>query len=150
DPDRAFACGTKLLKDSRSSTVAEIPIEIRGEARTLIFKRFRVPSRWDGVASWFRPTACLRSWLNGHGFLDCLLPSPRPLAMWHRHRVGMDWEGYLLVEKVESACDLHQLLALLASAHGAQRQLELRLIIDRLAFWVRELHTRGWSHRDLK
>ncbi|MFL5338881.1 MAG: lipopolysaccharide kinase InaA family protein [Gemmataceae bacterium] len=143
NPDAPFREPTRpLLKDSRSSTVAEIDLTIGGQPLRVIYKRFRVTSRWDGVASLFRRTACLRSWINGHSFRDSLLPTPRPLAFWHRQRRGVSWEGYLVVEKVESAEDFRTAAQCEPAA--------LRIRIDELARRIRELHDRGWSHRDLK
>src|SRR5262249_51466755 len=144
DSDAPFREHNSLLKDSRSSTVAEINLKIAGKSRPVIVKRFRVMSRWDGPASLFRPTACLRSWINGHAFRDCLLPTPRPLAVWHRQILGANLEGYLFVEKAENACDLHQFLTALVPMPPSERQKLLHDVVERLAHSIRELHRRGW------
>ena len=151
DPEAMFrdAIGP-LLKDSRSSTVAELELVVGGERQRVICKRFRVTSAWDPITALFRPAACLRSWVNGHSFVDSLLPTPRPLAFWHRRQRGLCQEGYLLVEKVENAFDLHTFLHELKSRPPGERTRALRRWIEQIAYWVREMHRRGWSHRDLK
>jgi hypothetical protein len=150
DSDAPFRGQPPILKNSRSSTVTEFLFPVRDSLRPVIFKRFRVTSRWDRLASWFRPTPCLRSWTNGHGLLDALLPTPRPLAVWHRQRYGISGEGYLLVEKVIDGCDLHQFLERCVSLAEPRRREAVQDQIEQLAHWVSELHRRGWSHRDLK
>ncbi|HXD86128.1 MAG TPA: lipopolysaccharide kinase InaA family protein, partial [Urbifossiella sp.] len=125
DPD-AFFASTNLLKDSRTSTVAEIP------ERGLIVKRVNVRAWWEPIKNLLRPPAVLRSWINGHALRDRLLPSPRPLAAWHRYRFGLPAEGYLLTEKVDAAEPLTPRVAF------------------QVARLLRTMHDRGVSHRDLK
>ncbi|HEY2910222.1 MAG TPA: lipopolysaccharide kinase InaA family protein [Gemmataceae bacterium] len=125
DPD-AFFKPANLLKDSRTSTVAEIPV------RSLILKRVNVRRWWEPVKNLLRASAVLRSWINGHALRDRLLPTPRPLAAWHRYRFGLPTEGYLLTEKV-----------------GAAEPLTCRAALP-LARLLRTMHDRGVAHRDLK
>jgi hypothetical protein len=151
DPDAPFGGeGVQLLKDSRSSTVVEMNVIVDGVSRPAIYKRFRVTSWSDPWLSLMRPTGALRSWVMGQGLRERCLPSPRPLAMFHRLDHGRPAEGYLLVEKVEAACDLKQYVQELDKASAAGRRNRLREAIDRLANLVRELHRRRLSHRDLK
>ena len=151
DPDALFrAPQYPLMKDSRSATVAEFDWTIGGTSRRVVLKRFRVTTRWDGPASLVRRTSALRSWSNGHAFLDGLLPTPRPLAVWHRRRGGMSWEGYLLTEKVEDATDLRKFVLEIERLPPALRRPLLHSLLDGLARLLRRMHAQGWSHRDLK
>jgi tRNA A-37 threonylcarbamoyl transferase component Bud32 len=151
DPDEPFRRpGVTLLKDSRSSTVAEFDLPIGGSPRRVIYKRFRVTSWSDPWAALLRPSAALRSWVNGHGLLLRYLPTARPLAVFHRRRHGLSYEGYLLTEKVPDAVDLHGFVAGLNALPDAQRRHALRCRIEQVARLVRELHRRQLSHRDLK
>jgi len=118
-----------ILKDSRTSTVAEITLD----SRTLILKRVNVRRWFEPIKNLFRPSAVLRSWINGHALTDRWLPTPRPLAVWHRYRRGLPAEGYLLTEKVADATSLDRLQDL-----------------TKLARVLRQMHDRGVSHRDLK
>ena len=78
------------------------------------------------------------------------LPTPRPLAVLHRRHFGLLQEGYLLVETVADAADLHTAANCLANLTATERRLQLRYRIEQIARLVRELHRRHVSHRDLK
>jgi serine/threonine protein kinase len=180
DPDGVFrASGVKLLKDSRSSTVADIELRLNGAATRVIFKRFSVRSWMDPWLALFRKPAAMRSWIFGHGLRDRWLQTARPLAVFFRRRAGLIFEGYLLTEKIDQAVDLHVFLKHLAD-EGAEgfvpagtspaarstspstidesletpspptRSTQLRQYIDRLAGLARELHRRHISYRDFK
>jgi len=151
DPDALFRQpGVRLLKDSRSSTVAELECLTNGVARRLIFKRFRVADWTDPWAALLRPSPALRSWLFGHGFRERCLPTARPLVVLHRVQAGLLREGYLLAEKIERAVDLHAFVARLTELPAEQARRRLRLALDALARTVRHLHRCRLSHRDLK
>jgi tRNA A-37 threonylcarbamoyl transferase component Bud32 len=150
DPDAPFRHpGTQILKDSCSSTVAELDLPVDGLARRVIYKRFR--AKWsDPWAAWVRPSPALRSWIFGHGLRERGLPTPRPLAVFHRRRRGLSFEGYLLTEKIDNASELQRFVAGLDRFPSPQRQQVLRSHIDQVARLVRDLHLRHLSHRDLK
>jgi serine/threonine protein kinase len=151
DPDAPFTGpGVKLLKDSRSSTVAEFEISCNGEPRSVIYKRFRVTTWSDPWAALVRLSPALRSWVQGHGLRERCLPTPRPLAVLHRCHGGLLREGYLLTEKVAGAVDLHLFVAGLVSLASVERLVLLRQRIEQVARLVRELHQRRLAQRDLK
>src|SRR5262249_8169577 len=101
DPDEPFRRpGVRLLKDSPSSTVAASALSLPGGPRRVIYKRFRLTTWTDPWAALCRAPAALRSWVFGHGLRERGLPTPRPLAVFHRQRHGLPREGYLLQEKV--------------------------------------------------
>jgi tRNA A-37 threonylcarbamoyl transferase component Bud32 len=151
DPEAPFRQSEiKVLKDSRSSTVIEWAIPIDGVLRPVVYKRFRATSWTDPLAAVVRPTAALRSWVQGHGLRERDLPTPRPLAVLHRRQRGMPADDYLLVEKVADAVDLHTFVVRLEQLPAAESGRKLRRCIDRLAALIRELHRRQLSHRDLK
>jgi hypothetical protein len=151
DPDAPFnQPGVKLLKDSRSSTVAEFELQVGGVRRAVVYKRFRVTASSDPWLALLRRPAALRSWLAGHGLRDRGLPTPCPLVVLHRRRKGLRREGYLLVDKVPDAVDLHRAMARLQELPAATRRSELRRLIDQVTRLVRDLHDRHVSHRDLK
>jgi serine/threonine protein kinase len=86
----------------------------------------------------------------GHALLVRCLPTPRPLAVWHRYRRGLPREGYLLTEKVADALDLRAFVEHLQKLPAAERQTHLRRLIDQTAHLLATLHQRRLSHRDLK
>jgi tRNA A-37 threonylcarbamoyl transferase component Bud32 len=151
NPDAPFCQpGVRLLKDSPSSTVAELVIVHEGRLRRVIYKRFRVTAWSESVAALVRPTAALRSWRFGHGLRERCLPTARPLLVLHRVQAGMKRDGYLLCEKIEQAVDLHRFVdALSHRPAGAACDL-LRRGIAAVARTVYQLHRCKLSHRDLK
>jgi tRNA A-37 threonylcarbamoyl transferase component Bud32 len=129
DPDALFN-GAKLLKDSRTSKVAIVTLG----GRELLLKRVNIRNRFEPWKSRLRPSAVLRSWINGHSLRDRWLPTPRPLAMLHRN----NREAFLLTELVAKP----QAISATIPVPGALR--------DPLARVLRHMHDRGVSHRDLK
>lgn len=137
DPDAWFtAAGTKRLKDSRTSTVVEVTIG----PRALILKRFNRKSLGHVIKNTLRPSPASRSWALGHNLIDRGLPTPRPLLLAHRYRLGVPVVSYLVVEKVPAAVELA------GGVHSADRR---RLAAD-LGRLLRVMHDRHVSHRDLK
>jgi serine/threonine protein kinase len=151
DPDAPFERpGVVVLKSSPSSAVVEFDLPGPRGPRRVIYKRFAV-TRWsDPWAALFRPTPAMRSYVMGHGLLLRCLPTPRPLAVWHRYRHGLPHEGYLLTEKFSDALELLPFVNHLATLPAAQRLALLRCLIDRIAHLLSTLHQRRMSHRDLK
>jgi tRNA A-37 threonylcarbamoyl transferase component Bud32 len=144
DPDAPFAgLDAELLKSSRSATVVVLSVATNQGPRSVVFKRFRVTHRSDYLAAQFRPPPALRSWINGHALIDRGIPTPMPLLVMHSKRFGLSGTGYLLCDLVPEARHLHD--AIREAEADAKRQL-----IDTLARWVRLMHERGVSHRDLK
>jgi tRNA A-37 threonylcarbamoyl transferase component Bud32 len=150
DPDGPFrrlnVREITVLKDSPTSSVVEFDLA----GKRVIYKRFSVSSwtsRWTAL---LRLTPALRSYVLGHGLRLRCLPTPRPLAVWHRVFHGLKSEGYLLTEKVPDAVDLGGYLERIAGLSGPERRAHLRQLIDQVARLIRVLHARHLSHRDLK
>ncbi len=148
DPDAMFRDpNRKVLKESRSVKVIEIKVQVGVKQIPAVFKRVEVRKWSDPLASLARWSPVLRSWVYGHGLRERGLPTARPLMMFHRMAMGMAREGYLLMEKVENSGDVRDLVSQLAeeSAHQV-----LRERTRQLARLIRDLHDRGFVHRDLK
>jgi tRNA A-37 threonylcarbamoyl transferase component Bud32 len=151
DPDSPFLRpGVRLLKDSPSSTVAELDLPTPAGTLKVVYKRFAVTSWTDPWTALARPTAALRSWVMGHGLLTRLLPTPRPLAVLHRYSNGLPREGYLLTEKVANAVDLAAYVDRVATVSAGRGRVLLRAMINRVGRLLATLHHRHLSHRDLK
>jgi hypothetical protein len=145
DPDAPFALSNaRILKQSRSSTVAELTFEIKGQLREVIYKRIMATKRSDPWLHLVRATPALRSWLNGHRLLESGLPTARPLAVIHRRRRGLTHECYLLTEKLPQAVELHKYVAKLPNRDA------IPSLMEQAARLVRALHDRQLAHRDLK
>jgi serine/threonine protein kinase len=146
DPGAIFArADAKILKQCVSSTVAELEIPTPAGPKAVVFKRVNVRTTLDPLKNLFRSSAVVRSWLLGHGLCERWIPTPRPLALFHRRRAGfLPAEGYLLTEKVPDAIGLPEAVKACRDASL------LRAWAERLARVVRTMHERGVSHRDLK
>ncbi|VTT96464.1 serine threonine protein kinase : Mn2+-dependent serine/threonine protein kinase OS=Singulisphaera acidiphila (strain ATCC BAA-1392 / DSM 18658 / VKM B-2454 / MOB10) GN=Sinac_2919 PE=4 SV=1: Kdo: Kdo [Gemmataceae bacterium] len=141
NPDAVFAQpGTRVLKDSKTSTVAAFELPSPAGPVPVVLKRVNVRSAAEPLKNFVRRSAVVRSWVNGHTLRDRGLPTPRPLAVFQRYRRGLPAEGYLLTEVVPDAVPLD-------AAPGAA--LPRDVLVD-LARTLRAMHDRGVSHRDLK
>lgn len=151
DPEKLFTGeGVRFLKESKTSTVAEIVAPIDGMSRPVIIKKIGA-TRWsDPLAALIRPAPILRSWVAGQGFLERNLPTPRPLAMVHKTRGGLLYEGYLVTEKLDDVQELDEYVAGLSRFPGEQSRRRLHRQIQRVAHALRAMHERNISHRDLK
>lgn len=125
-----------VLKDSRTSSVVAFTITTPAGPRDVVLKRFNMRHGSERLRNLFRSSPARRSWVNGHALRDRWLPTPRPLLMVHRYRLGLPAEGYLLTDRVNDAHDLP------ASPSVAEA--------NALARMLRAMHDRGVSHRDLK
>lgn len=133
-----------VLKNSRRSIVTIGDMRIDGATRRVVIKRIQSRPGIALLANAFRADAALRSWRNGHGMIDCLLPTPRPLALVRRRRFGFIHESILITEFIPNACDLREAILDPHQAWKKHRRIEL------VARLIRRMHECGWSHRDLK
>jgi tRNA A-37 threonylcarbamoyl transferase component Bud32 len=148
DPDAPFAApGARVLKDGGDSRVVGLELPGPDGPRAVVYKWFPLRRALDPLAALARPTQALRSYVLGHALRLRCLPTPRPLAVWHRRRAGLCREGYLLTEKVPDALDLR---AFVEQIPAEARSARLRRLIDHLARLLARLHERHLSHRDLK
>jgi tRNA A-37 threonylcarbamoyl transferase component Bud32 len=151
DPDEPFSRrGVVLLKNSRTSTVAEFDLPVDGLPRRVVWKRFRLNSRRELLGHQLVRPPALRSWVFGHGLRERCLPTPRPLLVLHSRRHGLRCEGYLLTEKVAAAEELSRHVAGLLALPEEDARSRLRQLIEQVARLVRELHRRQLAQRDLK
>ncbi len=162
DPDGPFwDAGNVILKDSRTSTVAEITVATPAGPRPMIWKRFRAKKPLTAVLNRLRPSPALRAWQAGHAFRDRGLPTPRPWLVLHRRGALGPREGYLLCEKIEGALDLSRAVELCRkpAAQASEEHSPLLALRAPEAWWnaiaalarlIREMHDLGLSHRDLK
>jgi tRNA A-37 threonylcarbamoyl transferase component Bud32 len=92
DPDAPFRQpGIGVLKESPSSSVVEMDFRIKGKIRRVIYKRFRVTSWKDPLASLVRHTPAMRSWIHGQGFRERGLPTARPFVLLDGRGLGIDF-----------------------------------------------------------
>ncbi len=159
DPDAPFVePGARLLKDSRTTRVAETTMIVRGQPTAVIYKRFNRKKWLDPILNLFRPSRAWRSWQAGQDLVSRGIPTPQNLAfVARRPHTGLPFlrylshETYLVTAREESAIDLatyvHEVLPALPAD---VRRSRIRRLTVSLASLVRSLHERSLSHRDLK
>lgn len=159
DPDAPFRRdGTVILKDSRTTTVADLEMNVGGRPRRVIYKRFNTRRWFDPFLTFFRPTGAWKSWQAGQHLLSRAIPTPQNLAYIARRRPfgrSLFWylphETYLITIKEEDAVTLGEYVRrVLPAIDPAARRAQVRRLTLTLARLLRILHERSISDRDLK
>ena len=78
------------------------------------------------------------------------IPSPRPLVVFHRFRLGVPCEGYLLVEECPHAIPLADAVRSLATLDPDEQFRILTIWVNSLGRMLRLMHDRGMAHGDCK
>jgi tRNA A-37 threonylcarbamoyl transferase component Bud32 len=151
--------GATLLKSSRTTTVAETTMMVRGTPRAVIYKRFNRKKWLDPILSVFRPSRAWRSWQAGQDLASRGIPTPQNLAFLSRRRSRKSeplfWflphETYLITLKQDGALSLASYVRdVLPALPPGERRARIRSLTGSLALLIRSLHERSISHRDLK
>lgn len=156
DPDAPFSDPRSIaLKESRTTSVAEVEWTVGGEERVIVYKRFNRKKRLERLWTLLRPSRGWRSWRAGHHLASRGLPTPENLLILGRDAL---WGGlgpaattYLATRKVEPSATIGEVFreVLPRLDRGARFEASRRLS-RRMARLVRSLHDRSISDRDLK
>lgn len=160
DPDAPFFDQSAvILKQSRTTTVAEVTMPVQGRPTRVIYKRFNKRAWFDPFLTWFRPSRAWQSWQAAQHLASRAIPTPRNLAFIARLRPfltdPLGWylphETYLITVREEPSLTLgdfiHKVLPALDSHARHARIQELTLALAR---FLRKMHERSLSDRDLK
>jgi tRNA A-37 threonylcarbamoyl transferase component Bud32 len=160
DPDGPFRSdGTTIIKDSRTTTVAETTFLVGGQPTVVIYKRFNRKKVLDPILALFRPSRAWRSWQAAQHLQSRGIPTPRNLAFLARYRSlpsgTMSWhlphETYLATVKEQEVVTLSSYVTdTLAALPPELRRQRIKSLTCSLAHLVRTMHERSLSHRDLK
>ena len=160
EPDRPFAQpGATLLKNSRTTSVVETTMLVRGQPTQVIYKRFNRKKWLDPFFTLFRPPRAWRSWQAGQDLASRGIPTPQNLAYLSRRRTFKSnrffWflphETYLVTVKQPGAQSLAEYVnKVLPALALPERRERIRELTASLAQLIRSLHDRSLSHRDLK
>jgi tRNA A-37 threonylcarbamoyl transferase component Bud32 len=151
--------GAILLKDSRTTTVAEVTLPVLGRPTRVIYKRFNRKKWLDPILTLFRPSRAWRAWQAGQDLASRAVPTPRNLAVLGRSSTGWRvlphqfWphDTYLITIKAEPSTTLGDYARAALPALGLDdRRDRVRRLTIALARLIRALHERSLSHRDLK
>ncbi len=160
DPDEPLRRpDTRVLKESRTTTVVELTFDVGGAPTRVVYKRFNRKKWLEPIWTAFRPSRAWRAWQAGQHLLSRGLPTPRNLLVLGRMgRPGqtfIPWltpvETFLMTVKAEPSITLGDYLQReLPKRDPAARRAILRRLIRALAGLIRTLHDRSLSDRDLK
>ena len=91
DPDEPFGRPeTIIIKRSRTTTVAETTMTVRGQRVAVIYKRFNRKKWLDPVLTYFRPSRAWQAWQAGQHLLSRAVPTPKNLAFLARQKSFRD------------------------------------------------------------
>jgi serine/threonine protein kinase len=160
NPDGPFTRSeSTLLKNSRTTTVAETALRVAGESVRVVFKRFNRKKWIDPLLTLVRPSRAWRSWQAGQHLASRGVPTPRNLIFLARR--GKSWlnplswflprQTYLVTLKDKHVITLAEYVyKFLPTLDPALAKVQLRKLNLALARLIRALHERSLSHRDLK
>lgn len=152
DPDAPFQIASAdVLKSSPSSEVTRLPMSIGDVCTNVIYKRFNCPKRLDALRATLHHSPALRAWHGGHGLLIRRIPTPRPLAVIERLRGPFVRESYLITQALPDAVNLQDYMQKIVSKlpHDVRRR-RIRWLLGQLGQFLRQMHQRNISHRDMK
>jgi serine/threonine protein kinase len=162
DPDAIFGqSATRVLKDSRTTTVAETVLPVYGKPTPVIYKRFNRKKRLDPWLALFRPSRGWRAWQAGQHLLSRGIPTPTNLLyirQTHAPRGGrfsrlrfLPRNTYLLTVKAHPSTTVADWIREgLAKVDSVERRGLVLRYTRALARLIRALHERSLAHRDLK
>lgn len=160
NPDALFKHpAARLIKHSRTTTVAELPMLVGDELRSVIVKRFNAKKRLDPLLALLRPTRGWRAWQAGQHLASRGIPTPDNL-LYVRTPIGNRLPGplrrlpgntYLVTLKAEPATTLSDFARdVLPQLNENSRRSVVAAYTRALARLLRTLHERSLAHRDLK
>lgn len=150
-PDAGAAQGGGGLKASHSAAV---------DRRVLCFGATRVPAvvKRPLARNWQRalrlalaPSRSRRGWRIGNALLHRDIPTARPLACLERRWGPLVRDSVLITEALPGALDLESYLRQQRAALSPRAWAALkRALAEQAAGRLRQLHERGFAHRDCK
>ena len=160
DPDAPFRrAGAVVLKDSRTTRVAETTMSVDCQPTRVIYKRFNRKKWLDPLFTWFRPSRAWQSWQAAQHMVSRGVPTPTNLAYVARLRPfwrdPLFWylphETYLVTLKADPAITLGDYVrTVLPGLDEDACRTQIRRLLFALARLLRTLHERSLSDRDLK
>lgn len=142
-----------ILKDSRTTTVAELTMRVRGEPTRVIYKRFKAKKPFEWLLNLVRPTRAWRAWRAAQHLTSRGIRTPQNLAIIERTtpRLAIPLETFLITAKVDPATTLVDTIRdAMPRMTPEDRRKAIRNLSRALAEMLRVLHERSLSDRDLK
>lgn len=145
--------GANVLKESRTTTVTELTMSVRGRPTRVIYKRFKSKKPFEWLLNVVRPTRAWRAWQAAQHMVSRGLATPQNLAIIERTTpfIPIPLETFLITTKAEQAQTLGDYITdVLPRLEATERRRAIRSLTKSLAQMLRMLHERSISDRDLK
>jgi tRNA A-37 threonylcarbamoyl transferase component Bud32 len=145
--------GISVIKESRTTTVTELTLSVRGVPTPVIYKRFKSKKPFEWLLNIVRPTRAWRAWQAAQHLVSRGIATPRNLAIVERTTplVPIPLETFLVTVKAEGAVSLGDYIVdVLPGMAPEARRRAIRSLTRALARLLRTLHERSISDRDLK
>ncbi len=154
DPLRPLAgADVTVLKESRTTTVAEMTMSVRGLPTRVIYKRFKSKKPFEWLLNILRPTRAWRAWQAAQHLVSRGIPTPQNLAIIERTAplIPIPLETFLIAVRAGGAQSLSDYITdVLPGLEPEDRRKAIRSLTKALAVLLRSLHERSISDRDLK
>ncbi len=138
-------------KRSHSALVARDTLDADGQRIDVIVKRPLARNFRRKLRQIFPPSRSMRGWRIGNALLNRDIPAARPLAVLEKRLGPFVLDSLLLTEAVPGARDLEAFLRAGPRDVTPARWWRQKTTLGRLvARRLRELHERGFVHRDCK
>ena len=132
----------KILKDSRSTTVVK--------ADCGIIKQFHRKKRRNLVIDCFRHSRSRRAWLASYQCQIRGIKTAKAKGFWETYFGPFLLSHYLVTEELENIETMYEYLRSFSLPCTREKFEEKKKFMYQLGKFVRTLHIRGISHRDLK
>ncbi len=138
-------------KDSHSASVSVAALVHDNGPVGVIVKRPRARNGWRRLVQMLPPSRSRRGWQVGHALLHRDVPTARPLALVERCFGPLVTDSLLVTELLPGAMDLESFLREKRQELDERGWVRLkRDLTRRLVRLMRQLHERGFDHRDCK
>src|SRR5262249_9181894 len=138
--------GVDVLKESRTTTVAELTMSVKGRPTQVIYKRFKAKKPFEWLLNVVRPTRAWRAWQAAQHLVSRGLATPQNLAIVERTTpiVPIPLETFLITTKAEQARTLADYITdVLPRLDPAASRRAIRSLTKALAQLLRMLHERS-------
>lgn len=116
---------------------------------SFFIKQYITKSRIDAVKSVFVTSKAKREWNNGLLLLKCRIPTPEPVAVGERKRVGAVKDCYIISRAIPDSVTGKERLITLQQSPEENRSANKGTFLKRLISYVKTLHACGLFHGEL-
>ncbi len=143
---------SRVIKDSTSAMICWDCLDAGdGQQLKVVYKRSRPRNPLKLLLHSLGRSRPMLTWRRGNALLNRRIPTARPLAVLQRRRLGLLADSMVVTEYLEHARDLDTVLTVLLRHEQPDRQRAVKSqIAAALVRVLRDLHDRGFIHRDLK